>query len=121
MCTHLSYESPQGGYHSLQQREIAQVKLDINSVSSGEQTTQNLLPAEHLRNDTANNLRLTGLEGTNDEIKSKFIRLAAEKMNINIQINEMAVRMPLPPITQDKQANSFHSYIYQYLDKKADF
>ncbi len=53
---------------TIQQREIAQVKLDINLASSCQQTTQNLLPAEHLRNERTNNLHLTRLEGTNDEI-----------------------------------------------------
>ncbi len=66
-----------------------------------------MLPAEHLRNERVNNLCLTGLEGTHDEIKSKFIRLEAEKMNMNIQVNEMAVCKPLPPITQTSKPTAF--------------
>ncbi len=41
---------------------------------------------------------LTGLEGTPNEIKSQFIRLGAEKMNINIPVSQMAVCMPPLPI-----------------------
>ena len=81
---------------SKQQQDIKTLQLDINS----SQQTAQALSAEHVRYERANNLRLTGLEGTATQIKDEFIKLALEKMHVNILDTEIAVHVLTPSPTQ---------------------
>lgn len=73
--------------------EINKLKREISAVSSANEDLQRTVHAQK-RDERLKNLRVSGLTGTESEIKEKFIKLANEKLEVEIKPDEIDVRKP---------------------------
>ncbi len=74
--------------------EIHKLKREISAVSSANDDLQRSVNAQK-RDERLKNLRVSGLQGTENEIKEKFIELARNNMDIELKPDEIAVRKPI--------------------------